>query len=582
MNFWPWGKKNKKNEEEKSPVDTVRKMLAESNTGTNTLNLLEIKSLNHIFSDIDQDEKKVFLNKDISPETGALEVIGAANFFLKHDEKGEDMTNIRIIEADMETEQLVFAEEMRQKNPKILDAFKESRGNGLCDAYEQAMAKMNNPDIARSAAVDFYLSEMAPEEYFSAEELKNICKNADGKSYYIDSRPEKSPIDAVAVRNMLGESKTGIETLKQLEQSGYSIGIKSSSCFLSYMDSDEKKVFLDNELSPEEGALFVVESARVLRHEGKGVNILETKNVCRADIWTAKLAYAEEMRQKNPQILETFKKDGYGDVLSETYEQAMAETDNPDAARSAAVDYYLNQVAPEKKFLPEAFNKICTNSDGKSYYVGSKVKSSPVNAVRKTLEESKTGENALNLLKENGYSIELQSFEKRPCAVNVKTKRVLLDQDVSPEEGALFVVEAARTAKHEKDGLNTPETWKICQADILTEQLVFAEEMRQNNPKIIKIFNNEGYGRDLLSKSYEETMAKTNDTNAARSAAVDCFWHGGEPEKFSAEAVGKICTDADGKCYYVGSKTDNALSATKTNTNPAFNAALAMKAKQGR
>lgn len=129
--MWPWNKKNQK-EEKESPVDIVRKTLGESKTGIETLKRLEQsgyaienKSLDHVSCDIDQNEKKVFLNEGVSPEAGALDVIGAVRF-LKHDGKNADTsgTNIRIIEADIETEQLAFAEEMR---PKIRRFWKRSK-----------------------------------------------------------------------------------------------------------------------------------------------------------------------------------------------------------------------------------------------------------------------------------------------------------------------------------------------------------------------------------------------------------------------------------------------------------------------
>ena len=116
-------------------------------------------------------------------------------------------------------------------------------------------------------------------------------------------------------------------------------------------------------------------------------------------------------------------------------------------------------------------------------------------------------------------------------------------------------------------------------ADALTAQVCFAVEMKQKNPKILEIFK--ANGNTPVCEAYEQAMAETNNLNAARSAAVDCYLDAAMPDnKPSVEKIAAICKTSNGKSYYA----EPVASPVKTDTNifeePAFNTAFKRGKKQ--
>ena len=142
---------------------------------------------------VDPEKKAMVLNTSASKEACALELVRSARLVQK-----DEYSNINVAgaaearKADAVSAQLLFAEEMRRKDPKIMDTFKAGGNTALCDAFDQAMIKTGNIDAARSAVVDSYLSKTAPDHKPSQETVARMCKNVYGLSYYIPSKENGS------------------------------------------------------------------------------------------------------------------------------------------------------------------------------------------------------------------------------------------------------------------------------------------------------------------------------------------------------------------------------------------------------
>ena len=175
-------------------------------------------------------ERKLTLNQNFSEEANALSVIkGACR--LKHKKHGAEPTSQMDLDsymaahvacnADILSSQLVYAQEMRHKNPKILETFKENGNEGLCDKFEESFAKSKDLNKARSAAIDHYLEKMLPlsnarranmvrnwshgpgshdKPLTSKEVLGNACKGFDGQTYY---NGKNATNEKLKVRNTL-------------------------------------------------------------------------------------------------------------------------------------------------------------------------------------------------------------------------------------------------------------------------------------------------------------------------------------------------------------------------------------------
>ena len=85
----------------------------------------------------------------------------------------------------------------------------------MYDAFKQTLDKTNNPDAARSAAVDCYLDAALDGKKPSVEKVASVCKDAKGQSYYID--PKTVAAMAVTKAKETAETKTDEkkETLKE-------------------------------------------------------------------------------------------------------------------------------------------------------------------------------------------------------------------------------------------------------------------------------------------------------------------------------------------------------------------------------
>lgn len=182
----------------------------------------------------------------------------------------------------------------------------------------------------------------------------------------VDANAEEAKKPENVVRKMLGSCNTGIESLNVLKRTGYSIEFDALGDIASSIYPEDKKIVLNSANSPESGALSVVHATRILNQEREGADKTpETMAVRKADALLAQMLFADEMRQKNPKILETFIARGNGPMY-DTYKNAQR------AAYSSCVDLYLDNVMPDNKPSPEKIAHVCKTADGQSYYVDAK------------------------------------------------------------------------------------------------------------------------------------------------------------------------------------------------------------------
>lgn len=231
------------------------------------------------------------------------------------------------------------------------------KGDESCYRYLLEAAKDQRDDFI------YKLEKIKTEEKRKAEEEKGTTQNV--------AAPASN-----GVQSVLQGSRIGEQSADELMKNGYSVRFDALGQIASSVDPENKTVILNSAASKESTALSLVHAASILRQENSG-SILVAENdsskkevhaLRKADALTAQLVFAEEMRQKNPQILETFLKNG-NDPMYFAFKQTMTKTNDQNAARSAAVDCYLDAVVPDNKLGASTISLICKGFDGKGYYV---------------------------------------------------------------------------------------------------------------------------------------------------------------------------------------------------------------------
>ena len=183
---------------------------------------------------------------------------------------------------------------------------------------------------------------------------------------------KKRNVHLMPVQYTMNDCAIGRRSWEILKNNNYFIDFDASGDTVCSVNPEKKRITLNASVSKEECALSLVRSARLLMpDEYSNTPSAEATEARKADAVSAQLAFAEEMRRKNPKILATFKANG-NQALCDAYERALNETNDPDAARSACVDCYLNNVAPDHKPSPKIIARMCKNIYGLSYYVPSK------------------------------------------------------------------------------------------------------------------------------------------------------------------------------------------------------------------
>lgn len=182
-----------------------------------------------------------------------------------------------------------------------------------------------------------------------------------------------SETEIAPIQDILKECPTGRQALVELNKNGFSIKSEALGTIASSVNPEKKTIMLNTTSTNEAQALSLVHAASVLRQRRSGTILSdasdkEVQAMRKADALSAQLVFAEEMQQKNPQILETFLKNG-NQPMYDAFKLTMAEKNNMNAARSAAVDCYLSAAMPDKKLWPSTISKICKGFDNQSYYV---------------------------------------------------------------------------------------------------------------------------------------------------------------------------------------------------------------------
>lgn len=227
-----------------------------------------------------------------------------------------------------------------------------------------------------------------------SNELEQAVKNS-------FKRQEKATAREYTVETMLLDSVIGKQALNVLGQSNYSVDFAPWVVGESKLDPIARKLTLNSNHSDEANALAVVGAACQMKQQKTGATPSPRMNmdtyiaatvVSKADVLASQLVFAEEMQQKNPKVLETFKADGNKDLCTK-FEDSFLALNNLNSARSAAIDGYLDKTMPmsEAKRLKalqawygascpktealtskELLGKVCKGFDGKPYYNGEK------------------------------------------------------------------------------------------------------------------------------------------------------------------------------------------------------------------
>lgn len=249
----PLAKAFKKQKVDQSPerMERLKKMLSESKTGQQTLDFLEQKGSKIIFEKMNYygyfspDNNLVALNPAMSDEDLAVTFVHEMRHAWQDsqmDTTSPEMTPKSFfvsgfaIEADACAAEVMYAHEMREKNPKIWAAHQKSGYAPMSTAFEKTFKETGDTEKARADAllkwydlkVKFsyadtyvdYMSQVAKElkkqkemepQYFAENRptkliVDTLCKDYDGKQFLKDDKvmetPEKLSISEKQARKL--------------------------------------------------------------------------------------------------------------------------------------------------------------------------------------------------------------------------------------------------------------------------------------------------------------------------------------------------------------------------------------------
>ena len=237
-------------------VNRLKAMLSESDIGKQSVDflnksgyLIDFDEKADAASRIDPESKRIFLAPYLSKETNALSLVHAACTIFQTENNAHptvDMTvssylgTAQVCKADAMVTQMLYAVEMRDKDPKIYKEFKANGNQEMCALYEQS----GKETFDRQAMIDHYLSDMKSpanikhsqqacrelnckmaalkkspigEKLFTrdktAKEIMNAaCKDYDGKTYYKGKRAVDEPARVtIPSKNLLASGEWGDE-----------------------------------------------------------------------------------------------------------------------------------------------------------------------------------------------------------------------------------------------------------------------------------------------------------------------------------------------------------------------------------
>ena len=178
--------------------------------------------------------------------------------------------------------------------------------------------------------------------------------------------------------------------------------------------------------------------------------------------------------------------------------------------------------------------------------------------VKYLMMSSPTGRRSWELLKLGNYSVDFDTLsDNAVCNIDQENKAVTLNLSASKEACALSLVRSARLLQRDVYSADrSVEIMKTREADAVSAQLAFAEEMQRKSPRILETFKQDG--NESLCGVYDRTFAKTKDSNAARSAVVDSCLSKTLPDRKPSPAVlAEMCRNEYGLSYYVPPKNDD-------------------------
>ena len=230
--------KGKKVDQSPERLERLKKMLAESKTGQQTLDFLEQKGSKIIFEKMNYygyfspDNNLVALNPAMSDEDLAVTFVHEVRHAWQDtqmDTTSPEMTPKSFfvsgfaIEADACAAEVMYAHEMREKNPKIWAAHQKSGYAPMSTAFEKTFKETGDADKARADALltwydlkvkssyaDTYVDYMAQvarelkkqkefePQYFAENRstkqiVDTLCKDYDGKQFLKDDKAMETP-----------------------------------------------------------------------------------------------------------------------------------------------------------------------------------------------------------------------------------------------------------------------------------------------------------------------------------------------------------------------------------------------------
>ena len=207
-------------------VNRLKAMMSESNVGKQSVDvlnksgyLIDFDEKTDAASRIDPESKRIYLAPYLSKETNALSLVHAARTLWQMENNARPDTGMTVssylaaakaCKADAVVTQMLYAVEMRDKDPKIYKEFRENGNQEMCALYEQT-GKLDRPMM-----IDHYLSDMKSpakvrsvqqacyelnlemedltdsknadklftQDKTSKEIMNAACKDYDGKTYY--------------------------------------------------------------------------------------------------------------------------------------------------------------------------------------------------------------------------------------------------------------------------------------------------------------------------------------------------------------------------------------------------------------
>ena len=205
-------------------VNRLKAMLSESNIGKQSVDFLNKSGYLIDFekqecsdfeksscaSRVDPESKRIFLAPYLSKETNALSLIHAARTIFQMENNAHpsvDMTvssylaAAKACKADAMVTQMLYAVEMRDKDPKIYKEFRANGNQEMCALYEQSGKKT----LDRPAMIDHYLTDMKSSANIKHSQqaccelncrMAALQKSTDGAKFFTQDKTAKEIMNA--------------------------------------------------------------------------------------------------------------------------------------------------------------------------------------------------------------------------------------------------------------------------------------------------------------------------------------------------------------------------------------------------